>query len=82
MLRADVVAAVKDGRFHVYPVKTIDEGIEILTGIEAGAAGPDGEYPEGTVHGLVDQELQRLAKGLKAFNAPAEKGDGPSEGSK
>jgi ATP-dependent Lon protease len=82
MLRADVVAAVKDGRFHVYPVKTIDEGIEILTGIEAGAAGPNGEYPEGTVHGLVDQELQRLAKGLKAFNAPAEKGDGPAEGSK
>jgi ATP-dependent Lon protease len=82
MLRADVVAAVKDGRFHIFPVKTIDEGIEILTGIEAGAGGADGEYPEGTVHGLVDRELQRLAKGLRAFNAPAERGDNPPEGSK
>ncbi|HOW86598.1 MAG TPA: ATP-binding protein [Candidatus Aminicenantes bacterium] len=72
MLRADVVTAVKDGRFHIYPVRTIDEGIEILTGVEAGSAGPDGEYTEGTVHGLVDQELQRLAKGMKEFSAPAE----------
>lgn len=75
MLRTDIVAAVKAGRFHVYPVKTIDEGIEILTGVEAGAADANGEYPEGTVHGLVDRELQRLAKGYKEFSAPAEKGE-------
>jgi lon-related putative ATP-dependent protease len=82
MLRSDVVAAVKDGRFHVYPVKTIDEGIEILTGVEAGLPDAAGEFPEGTVHRLVDLELQRLAKGLKEFNAPAEKGEGAPEGSK
>ena len=82
MLRADVVAAVKDGRFHVYPVRTIDEGIEILTGVEAGTAGADGEYPDGTVHFLVDRELQRLAKGLKEFNAPEDKGDGGPEAKK
>jgi len=82
MLRADVVAAVKDGKFHVYPVRSIDEGIEILTGVEAGAADADGNYPPDTVHGLVDAELQRLAKGLKAFSVPGEKGEGPSEGSK
>jgi ATP-dependent Lon protease len=82
MLRADVVAAVKDGKFHVYPVKTIDEGIEILTGVEAGAAEAEGDYPDGTVHGLVDRELQRLAKGLKAFAAPGEKGEGLPDGSK
>jgi len=82
MLRSDVVAAVKDGKFHVYPVKSIDEGIEILTGVEAGAADADGNYPPDTVHGLVDAELQRLAKGLKAFSVPGEKGEGPSEGSK
>ncbi len=82
MLRSDVVAAVKDGKFHVYPVRTIDEGIEILTGVEAGTPEADGGYPEGTVHGLVDRELQRLAKGLAAFNARDEKGENPPEGSK
>jgi lon-related putative ATP-dependent protease len=83
MLRSDVVAAVKDGRFHVYPVRTIDEGIEILTGIEAGTSDPDGNYPEDTVHGLVDRELQRLAKGLKGFDGEDKddkkgKGSGPA----
>jgi lon-related putative ATP-dependent protease len=82
MLRSDLVAAVKDGKFHVYPVRTIDEGIEILTGVEAGTPDADGGYPEGTVHGLVDRELQRLAKGLAAFNPPGEKGENPPEGSK
>jgi len=82
MLRADVVAAVKDGKFHVYPVKTIDEGIEILTGVEAGAADAEGDFPDGTVHGLADRELQRLAKGLRAFAAPGEKGEGLPDGSK
>jgi lon-related putative ATP-dependent protease len=82
MLRADVVAAVKEGTFHVYPVRTIDEGIEILTGVEAGAADKDGNYPEGTVHFLVDRELQRLARGWKAFAAPGDKGESPIEGPK
>ncbi|HPW18069.1 MAG TPA: ATP-binding protein [Candidatus Aminicenantes bacterium] len=79
MLRADVVDAVKAGSFHIYPVRTIDEGIEILTGVEAGEADENGGYPEGTVHGLVDRELQRLAKGLKAFGGPEEKGEGPAD---
>ncbi len=82
MLRADVVDAVREGRFHVYPVRTIDEGIEILTGVEAGVADAGGEYPEGTVHGLVDRELQRLAKGLKPYTEAGEKGEGTPEGSK
>jgi lon-related putative ATP-dependent protease len=72
MLRSDVIDAVKAKKFHIYPVKSIDEGIEILTGVEAGAVGTDGEYPDGTVHGLVDKELQRLAKGLKEFSGPGE----------
>jgi ATP-dependent Lon protease len=72
MLRSEVVAAVQEGKFHVYPVRTIDEGVEILTGVEAGEAAEDGSYPEGTVHFLVDRELQRLAKGWKAFAAHVE----------
>jgi ATP-dependent Lon protease len=82
MLRADVVDAVKAGKFHVYPVGTIDEGIEILTGVEAGTADAEGVYAEGTVHGLVDRELQRLAKGWKSFADTGEKGEGQPEGSK
>jgi lon-related putative ATP-dependent protease len=82
MLRSDVVDAVREGTFHVYPVRTIDEGIEILTGVEAGAADKDGNYPEGTVHFLVDRELQRLARGWKAFAAPGDKGESSGEGPK
>jgi len=65
MLRADVVEAVRKGKFHIYPVASIDAGIEILTGTKAGEPKPDGGYEEGTVHSLVDQELQRLAQSLK-----------------
>ncbi len=74
MLRSDVIEAVSQGQFHIYPVKMIDEGIEILTGIEAGRRKDDGTFEEGTVHDLVDKELHRLAQSLKSFGAPEEKG--------
>ena len=67
MLRKEVVQAVKDGKFHIYAVKTIDEGIEILTGKEAGEKKADGTYPKGTINALVDTKLKELAKGLRAF---------------
>ena len=67
MLRKDVVEAVRKGRFHVYPVKTIDEGIEILTGKKAGARNAKGAYPKGSINYLVDQKLKELAEGLKNF---------------
>ncbi len=67
MLRKDVVAAIKDGKFHLYQVKTIDRGIELLTGWAAGTQKSDGSYNENTVNFLVDQRLQTLAKGLKDF---------------
>ena len=67
MLRKDVVKNVTDGRFHIYAVKTIDEGIEILTGTEAGAKQPDGSYPEDSINFLVDQKLKELAEEIKKF---------------
>ena len=67
MLRKDVVEAVKDGKFHIYAVKTIDEGIEILTDVQAGERGKDGAYPKGSINDLVDHKLKRLAEGLKKF---------------
>jgi lon-related putative ATP-dependent protease len=74
MLHNDVVEAVKEAKFHIYPVKSIDEGIEILTEVKAGERKKDGEFEEDTVNYLVDQELQRLAKSWKTFAAEPEKG--------
>lgn len=73
ILRKDVLQAVKEGRFHIYPVRTIDEGIEILTGMEAGERGPDGAFPEGSLNALVDRRLKELAEGLRAFDAREER---------
>jgi predicted ATP-dependent protease len=67
MLREEVVEAVKQGQFHIYAATTVDEGIEVLTGVAAGERGPDGSYPEGTVNYLVDRRLNELAEGLKGF---------------
>ena len=50
------------GRFHIYPVTTIDEGISILTGVAAGRLGANGTYPPGTVNALVTQRLALLTE--------------------
>ncbi|HOP48089.1 MAG TPA: ATP-binding protein [Desulfobacteraceae bacterium] len=67
MLRKDVVQAVEKGNFHIYAVKNIDQGIEILTGKKAGELKADGTYPKGTINYLVDKKLSDLAEGLKNF---------------
>ncbi|MFQ5663095.1 MAG: Lon protease family protein [Terriglobia bacterium] len=71
MLRPEVAEAIQAGRFHLYPVATVDEGIEILTGVKAGERHPDGAFEEGTVNALVDKRLRELAEGLKSFGAPS-----------
>ncbi|MBU1207193.1 MAG: AAA family ATPase [Proteobacteria bacterium] len=73
MLRKDAVAAVAAEKFHIYPVRAIDQGIEILTGVPAGEKNQEGAYPSGTVNYLVDQKLLELAKKMKAFEAEEEK---------
>ncbi len=67
MLRKDVVKSVSEEKFHIYPVSTIDEGITILTGVEAGEMDKDGKYPENTVNFFVDERLRTLARNLKDF---------------
>jgi ATP-dependent Lon protease len=67
MLRKDVVKAVEDNRFHIYAVKTIDEGIEILTEKEAGIKQSDENYPENSINFLVDKKLKELAEEIKRF---------------
>jgi ATP-dependent Lon protease len=66
-LRKDVIDAVKQGKFRIYPVKTIDQGIEILTGVEAGERKEDGSYEAGTVNYLVDEKLKRFADNGRAL---------------
>jgi lon-related putative ATP-dependent protease len=73
MLREDVVVAVASGRFAVHPVATIDEGIELLTGLEAGAADTEGRYPEGTVNRRVYDRLVGFAEKRRSFAAPDQK---------
>ncbi len=58
----EVIKSVKEGMFHIYPVKTIDEGIELLTGVPAGKKNKNGEYPAGSVNYLVNEKLKKYAE--------------------
>jgi lon-related putative ATP-dependent protease len=67
MLKNEVVDAIKDGKFHIYPIKTIDEGIEVLTGVKAGEFKEDGTYPEDTINYKVQKKLEKLASIAKEY---------------
>jgi len=62
MVRNEVVEAVREGRFHVWAVGTVDEGIEVLTGVPAGEADGRGRYPPGTINRLVTDGLAKMAR--------------------
>lgn len=66
MLHHEVVDAVRDGTFHIWAVSTIDEGIEVLTGMPAGAADGRGRYPAGTMNRRVTDALARMARRVAA----------------
>ncbi len=70
MLRQDVVDTVADGKFHIYPIETVEQGIEVLTGIPAGEMDEDGVFPEGTINRLVIDRLETMAETQRAFNRP------------
>ena len=61
MLRRDIVDSCRAGRFHVWAIDSIDEGLEILTGREAGTADARGRYPDGTIHHAVRARLHQLS---------------------
>jgi len=67
MLRRDVIESVKKGKFHIYPVVHIDEGIEILTGIKSGEKQADGSYPANSFNAIVKGKLEYLARKLREF---------------
>jgi predicted ATP-dependent protease len=67
MLRSDVVDAVKGGRFRVYAVGTIDEGIEVLTGVTAGVRDSSGKYAAGSINDRVEQKLRQFTEVQKSL---------------
>jgi lon-related putative ATP-dependent protease len=67
MLKEEVVETIKEGKFHIYPVRTINEGIEVLTGMEAGERQPDGTFKEGTINYLVQKRLDQMAENMKEY---------------
>ena len=73
MLREDVIQAVQQGEFHVYGVATIEEGLEILTGLPAGDPGLDGKYPEGTLFHSAEKKLQEFGKGIYSHSLETKK---------
>ncbi len=70
MLRRDVIEAVEAGRFHVYPVAHIDQGIELLTALPAGEPDGDGCYPDESVNGRVVARLSDMARRAREFASP------------
>jgi lon-related putative ATP-dependent protease len=72
VLKDDVVDAVREGKFNIWAVKTIDEGIEILTGAKAGCRLRDGTFEAGTVHQLVDERLRTMAQAMKEYGGTEE----------
>jgi lon-related putative ATP-dependent protease len=65
MLKKDVVEAVKEGKFFIYPIQRVDEGIEIITGMQVGELRDDGTYPEGTINYLVVKRLAEISEALE-----------------
>ncbi len=70
MLRDDVHDAIRAGRFHIYAVERIEEGIELLTGVPAGERDESGDFPPGTVFDLVARRLDRYHAGFESRERP------------
>lgn len=70
MLKEEVVNAVREDKFHVYSVSSIDEGMELLTGVEMGSPDEDGQYPAHSINGRIIRELNRMADARKTFAMP------------
>ena len=75
MLRDEVIEAVQAGTFHIWCVDTIDQGIELLTGVTAGERQDDGSYPEGTVNFLVDKRLREMHEQMRKQAETADKNE-------
>ncbi len=79
MLREDVRAAVAAGTFAIHAIETVDDGIELLTGVPAGTRGDDGLFAEGSVNRAVEDRLIRYAESMRAFVGKSGSGDVPRQ---
>jgi predicted ATP-dependent protease len=77
MLKKEVIDVVKKGEFHIYPVATVEEGIEILTGKPVGIPDEESNYPEGTIYGEVQKKLQKYLE--KSMNLKKKYGSGNND---
>jgi predicted ATP-dependent protease len=78
MLRRDVVEAAAAGRFHIYAVATVDEALELLTGIQVGTPNAEGKLPEGSLNQRVAQRVEHLAELRRKYAKKAESTPGAS----
>jgi predicted ATP-dependent protease len=76
MLKEEVVEAIAAGQFHLWSIETIEEGIEILTGVQAGVAGKNGSFPKGTVFYQVAQTLKKMHARMHEDNEDGSKAAG------
>ncbi|RJP18590.1 MAG: ATP-dependent protease [Candidatus Abyssobacteria bacterium SURF_5] len=72
MLNEEIVEAVRKGKFHIFSVNTVDEGLELLTGMKCGTRTKTGKYPKGTLNRLVVDRLEILSRGLKEYYGDGE----------
>ena len=79
MLRSDVAEAAEAGQFHVYPVQTVDQAMELLTGIPAGEQDEEGNFSEGSINQLVEARLIELAEKQRTFARPPKETGGEEE---
>ena len=75
LLRPDVIEAVRKGKFNIYPIKTIAQGIEVLTGMKAGKRGKSGAFTKGSVFAIVDDKLREMALTLQNFGREDDNND-------
>ncbi|HEY4666218.1 MAG TPA: S16 family serine protease, partial [Anaerolineales bacterium] len=80
MLKDEVLQAVAEGKFHVYPIETVDQGIEMLTGMPAGEPDAEGNYPEQSINGKVQARLTHWAEERAATEPAGEREDGNPSG--
>ena len=65
MLKKEVVDAVREGKFSIFPIERVEEGLEIFTDTPMGRVNEDGTFPEGTIHYLVMKRLKEITESFK-----------------
>lgn len=74
MVKDEVVGAVREGKFTIWTVNNVDDALELLTGMSAGARDEEGNYPEESVNGMVEKALEKFIMDMKSFDEPKKKG--------